>query len=151
MSGLLALILVGCGVVAAWCSAMRLSLQDPSRSELEHRLRRRNGTADESEETHRVEWIFARRSRLVTEFAFLRIICSVAVDRTDGDRFRVSGQFQSRGRRDGNGGGGATGKGQAAEQERGDYIFHHIVIFAPNLNVEPYSSYCSNRLRVSKF
>ena len=79
MSGLLALILVGCGVVAAWCSAMRLSLQDPSRSELEHRLRRRNGTADESEETHRVEWIFARRSRLVTEFAFLRIICSVAV------------------------------------------------------------------------
>ena len=79
MSGLLALILVGCGIVAAWCSAMRLSLQDPSRSELEHRLRRRNGTADESEETPRVEWIFARRSRLVTEFAFLRIICSVAV------------------------------------------------------------------------
>ena len=79
MSGLLALILVGCGIVAAWCSAMRLSLQDPSRSELEHRLLRRNGTADESEETPRVEWIFARRSRLVTEFAFLRIICSVAV------------------------------------------------------------------------
>ena len=73
------LMLIGCGVVAAWCSAMRLSLQDPSRSELEHRLRRRNGTADESEETPRVEWIFARRSRLVTEFAFLRIVCSVAV------------------------------------------------------------------------
>ncbi|MAD19045.1 MAG: hypothetical protein CMJ52_02345 [Planctomycetaceae bacterium] len=78
MSGLLVLILVGCGVVAAWCSAVRLALQDPSRSELEHRLRRRNG-AEESEETPRVEWIFGRRPRLVTEFAFLRITCSVAV------------------------------------------------------------------------
>ncbi|MAH64828.1 MAG: hypothetical protein CMJ27_00295 [Phycisphaerae bacterium] len=79
MNGLLVLILVGCGVVAAWCSALRLSLQDPSRSELEHRLRRRNGVGEETEETPRVEWIFTRRSRLVTEFAFLRIICSVAV------------------------------------------------------------------------
>ncbi len=78
MNGLLVLILVGCGVVAAWCSAVRLALQDPSRSELEHRLRRRNG-AEESEETPRVEWIFGRRPRLVTEFAFLRITCSVAV------------------------------------------------------------------------
>ena len=79
MSGVLILILVGCGVIAAWSSALRLSLQDPSRSELEHRLRRRNAGSEESEETPRVEWIFARRSRLVTEFAFLRIICSVAV------------------------------------------------------------------------
>ena len=79
MNGLLVLILIGCGVVAAWCNALRLALQDPSRSELEHRLRRRTVGADEPEETPRVEWIFARRSRLVTEFAFLRISCSVAV------------------------------------------------------------------------
>ncbi|MHC4247406.1 MAG: CNNM metal transporter family protein, partial [Planctomycetota bacterium] len=79
MSGLLILILVGCAIIAAWSSALRLSLQDPSRSELEQRLRRRNAGPEESEETSRVEWIFTRRSRLVTEFAFLRIICSVAV------------------------------------------------------------------------
>jgi CBS domain containing-hemolysin-like protein len=79
MSGLLILILVGGAIIAAWSSALRLSLQDPSRSELEQRLRRRNAGPEESEETSRVEWIFTRRSRLVTEFAFLRIICSVAV------------------------------------------------------------------------
>jgi len=79
MNGLLILILVGCAIIAAWSSALRLSLQDPSRSELEQRLRRRNAGPEESEETSRVEWIFTRRSRLVTEFAFLRIICSVAV------------------------------------------------------------------------
>ena len=79
MNGLLVLMLIGCGVIGTWCNALRLALQDPSRSELEHRLRRRNVGADESEETPRVEWIFARRSRLVTEFAFLRISCSVAV------------------------------------------------------------------------
>jgi len=79
MSGLLILILVSCAIIAAWSSALRLSLQDPSRSELEQRLRRRNAGPEESEETSRVEWIFTRRSRLVTEFAFLRIICSVAV------------------------------------------------------------------------
>jgi CBS domain containing-hemolysin-like protein len=79
MSGLLILILVSCAIIAAWSSALRLSLQDPSRCELEQRLRRRNAGPEESEETSRVEWIFTRRSRLVTEFAFLRIICSVAV------------------------------------------------------------------------
>jgi putative hemolysin len=79
MSSLLILGLVVCTLVGTWCSSLRLALQDPSRSELEGWRRRRTGRSDVDAEEPRVEWLFRRRLHLVTEFAFVRTMLSVAV------------------------------------------------------------------------
>lgn len=79
MISLLILGLVVCTLVGTWCSSLRLALQDPSRSELEGWRRRRTGRSDLDAEEPRVEWLFRRRLHLVTEFAFVRTMLSVAV------------------------------------------------------------------------
>jgi CBS domain containing-hemolysin-like protein len=78
MNNLLILALIVFTVVGTWCSALRLALQDPSRSELEG-WRRRRGGSDVDSEAPKVEWVLRRRLHLVTEFAFVRTTLSVAV------------------------------------------------------------------------
>ena len=79
MNGFLILGLIVFALVGTWCSALRLALQDPSRSELEGWRRRRTGSTDPTANEPRVEWIFRRRLELVTEFAFVRTTMSVGV------------------------------------------------------------------------
>ena len=78
MNNFLILALIVFTVVGTWCSALRLALQDPSRSELEG-WRRRRGGSDVDSEAPKVEWVLRRRLHLVTEFAFVRTTLSVAV------------------------------------------------------------------------
>ncbi|MDA1027066.1 MAG: hemolysin family protein [Planctomycetota bacterium] len=79
MNSLFILGLIVFTLVGTWCSALRLALQDPSRSELEVWQRRRNGGSHEDVHGLRVDWVFRRRLHLITEFAFVRTALSVAV------------------------------------------------------------------------
>ena len=75
--GIMVAIVVGLLALATWIGALQIALRDPSRSELEDRLRAKSGR--DSEHVPNAEWLFSRRLRLVSEVAIVRVVATVAV------------------------------------------------------------------------
>ena len=66
-------------VLATWTSSLHLALQEPSRSEIEHRLARRVRKTGRSSTDGMLEWIFRRRAEIAIEVALVRTILRVGV------------------------------------------------------------------------
>ncbi len=70
-------ILVLVFVLTTWIGAIQIALRDPSRSEIEDRLRVK--AADGDGRVASAEWLFRRRPRLLFEVAIVRAVATVAV------------------------------------------------------------------------
>ncbi len=79
MSGMLVAILLILLVLATWMSSLHLALQEPSRSEIEHRLEGRHRRRRKPGVEPPLEWIFRRRSEIAIEVALVRTVLRVGV------------------------------------------------------------------------
>ena len=70
-------ILVIVFILTTWIGAIQIALRDPSRSEIEDRLRIK--AADGDGRVASAEWLFRRRPRLLFEVAIVRAVATVAV------------------------------------------------------------------------
>ncbi|MBC01749.1 MAG: hypothetical protein CMJ34_00395 [Phycisphaerae bacterium] len=66
-------------VLATWTSSLHLALQEPSRSELEHRFAGRGRRDGKSRSEIHLDWIFRRRAEIAIEVAFIRTVLRVGV------------------------------------------------------------------------
>ena len=90
--GILVAVVLAIIAFATWVGALQIALRDPSRSEIEDRLK-----STQENKTGRmatVEWLFSRRIRLLSEVAIVRAVSTVAVVfvllGVDGDVWQVA-------------------------------------------------------------
>ena len=79
MTGVLLGIVAVLLILATWASSLHLALQEPSRSELEHRFTRRAGKGGKFSADGPLEWIFRRRAEVAIEVALIRTVLRVGV------------------------------------------------------------------------
>ena len=79
MTGILLGVVAVLLLLATWTSSLHLALQEPSRSELEHRLAKRSRKGGKASAEGRLEWIFNRRSEIAIEVALIRTVLRVGV------------------------------------------------------------------------